>query len=50
MGRALTRPPTDGERAALVSLIAGTEDGARKEALTDLCHVLFNLKEFRLLR
>jgi len=48
--RALSRPPTEEERAALVGLIAGTRDGARMEAVTDLCHVLFNLKEFRLLR
>ena len=48
--RALTRPATEDERAALVGLIAGTRDGARMTAVTDLCHVLFNLKEFRLLR
>ena len=44
--RALGRGPEAEETAALVGLL----EGDRREAVVDLCHVLFNLKEFRHLR
>ena len=44
--RALARRPEAGEVVALSALL----EGDRRQAVTDLCHVLFNLKEFRHLR
>lgn len=46
--RTLGRPAEPSEVEALVELLEA--DGDRRRALTDLIHVLFNLKEFRHLR
>jgi len=48
---AFGRPPTGKERAAALAFVssAGAPD-ERRDAWTDLCHVLFNVKEFVFVR